>query len=118
MARTHKYKKNDILTAVRGSNGLITNVALCLGCDWHTARDNILRFPDAIKLLESENEEMLDLAENKVHKAIKAEDMVTVRWFLGTKGRNRGYGENSPQPAGENEDTEIKIEIVDGENDD
>lgn len=118
MARTHRYKKNDILNAVRGSNGLVTNVARKLDCDWHTARDNILRFPDVVKLFESESEEMLDFAEYKVHKAITAADMVTVRWYLATKGRNRGYGETAPQPADENEDTEIKIEIVDGENDD
>lgn len=118
MARKHRYKKNDILAAVRGSNGLVTNVARRLDCDWHTARENILRFPDVAKMFESESEEMLDLAENKVHKAISAEDMVTVRWYLATKGRNRGYGENAPLPTETAEDNELTIEIVDGGDDD
>lgn len=76
-----------------------------------------MRFPDVAKLFDCETEEMIDFAENKVHKAIENNDMVTVRWYLATKGRNRGYGDAPPQQSDAAEDTEIKIEIVDGGND-
>ena len=36
--------------------------------------------------------ELIEVAEDNVVRAIRAQDMTTTRWFLERKGRDRGYG--------------------------
>ena len=117
MARTHRYSKKQIQAAISGCNGLVTVVANRLHCDWHTARENIDRFPDLVRLFEDEKEIVLDCAEQNIHNAIKNKDMVTTRWFLATAGKKRGFSympihAEDDAPA---EDTEIRIILDDSE---
>lgn len=119
MGRKKKiFKKQDILNAIKDSGGIVTTVALALDCDWHTAKANIERYEETREAFNGELETGLDLVEGKAYAQARNGDGAMIRFILATKGRNRGYGETAPQPADENEDTEIKIEIVDGENDD
>ena len=118
MGRKKKtYKKADILEAIKGSGGIVSTVALALNCDWHTAKANIERHEETREAFSGELETGLDLVEGKAYAQAKNGDGAMIRFILATKGRGRGYGETPPQAAESAEDTELKIEIVDGEND-
>jgi hypothetical protein len=43
MGRKRKFKKQDILDALKGSYGIVSEVADKLGVDWHTADDGVFR---------------------------------------------------------------------------
>ncbi|WP_147613024.1 hypothetical protein [Treponema pectinovorum] len=119
MGRKKKiYKKADILEAIRGSGGIITTVALALNCDWHTAKVNIDKYEETREAFNGELETGLDLVEGKAYAQAKNGDGAMIRFILSTKGRHRGYGELPIQPIEDVEDTELKIEIVDGNDDD
>ena len=119
MGRKKKiYKKADILEAIKDSGGIITTVALALDCDWHTAKANIERYEETREAFEGESETGLDLVEGKAYAQARNGDGAMIRFILATKGRKRGYGEPLPQEPSENDDNELTIEIVDGENED
>ena len=119
MGRKKKiYKKADILKAIKDSGGIITTVALALDCDWHTAKANIERYEETREAFEGESETGLDLVEGKAYAQARNGDGAMIRFILATKGRKRGYGEPLPQEPSENDDNELTIEIVDGENED
>ena len=119
MGRKKKiYKKADILEAIKGSGGIVTTVALALNCDWHTAKANIERYEETREAFEGESETGLDLVEGKAYAQARNGDGAMIRFILATKGRKRGYGEPLPQEPSENDDNELTIEIVDGENED
>lgn len=119
MGRNKKiYKKADILEAIKGSGGIVTTVALALDCDWHTAKANIEKYEETREAFSGELETGLDLVEGKAYQQAKNGDGAMIRFILATKGRNRGYGETPLQPTDSAEDNELKIEIVDGDDED
>jgi len=113
MGRKKKiYKKADILTAIKGSGGIVTTVARCLKCDWHTAKKNIDKYEETREAFDGESETLLDLVEGKAYQQAKDGEGAMIRFILATKGRKRGYGETAPE--GLNEDNnQIKIVVVD-----
>ena len=116
MARPKKYKKQDILDAIKGSYGIVSNVAANLCCDWHTASDYINTWPDTQEALQEEREAYLDLTENACVDRIKNGDGQMIRFVLATIGKKRGYStteETSAETAGA--DTEVNISVEGGE---
>ena len=112
------FKKQDILNAIKDSGGIITSVAVALNCDWHTDKANIERYEETREAFNGELETGLDLVEGKAYSQARNGDGAMIRFILATKGRKRGYGEQPYQPFDEQkDDTEIKIEIVDGGDD-
>lgn len=119
MGRKKKtYRKREILEAIKGSGGFIATISERLACDWHTAKRNIERFEETREALRGETEVQLDLVESKAFFQAKSGDGAMMRFILATKGRNRGYGDQAEDDFGEKEDAELKIEIVDGADDD
>ncbi len=119
MGRKRKsFKKTEILEAIKASGGFISTIAERLGCDWHTAKMNIERHDDTREALGNETETQLDLVESKAFVQARNGDGAMIRFILATKGRRRGYGNQQEFDFAEETDNEIKIEIVDGANDD
>lgn len=118
MGRKRKsFKKAEILEAIKASGGFISTIAERLGCDWHTAKTNIERYKDTREALGNETETQLDSVESKAFFQAKNGDGAMIRFILATKGRRRGYGDRQEFDFGEETDNDIKIEIVDGIND-
>jgi hypothetical protein len=111
------YGEKSILKAIKVSGGSVNAVAKSLKCEWHTAKANIERFEETQKALSGEKETNLDLVEGKAIEMAKNGDGAMIRFILATLGRNRGYGEKPAQNTQTVEDNELKIEIVDGNND-
>ena len=87
------FTEEQVLAAVQNSGGLVQRVAEKLDCSWQTARTYIDRYPVARLELDTETQVLLDTAENVVHEALKAGDIQAAKWFLTTKGKDRGYAD-------------------------
>jgi len=88
---TKTFKKIDIMKAVEGSGGVVSEVARNLGCNWHTAKKYINKYEDAKELFAEEENVLIDEAKMVVKDAIVLErDIHVAKWLLMTKG---GYSE-------------------------
>ena len=97
MPGAEQYKAQQFIDVIPGSAGIITTIAKRVGCAWHTAKKYIEKYATIRRVYESECESMLDLAELEALKLIKAGDGSMIRWYLSTKGKNRGYVERVEQ---------------------
>ena len=91
------YKLTDehedlVYQTMRKAHGVKTSAAKALSVDRGTLAKYIEDRPDLKLKLREVDDELLDLAENRVHKALNDSDGKMVRWFLDAKGGRRGYG--------------------------
>ena len=85
------YDITTIKKAIEGSNGLYTTIASRLGCEWHTAKTHVEKYPETLEAYNNETESILDLAETKLHENINDNDNTAIIFYLKTKGKKRGY---------------------------
>ena len=112
MAKRHKCTQEEILKAIKGSQGIITQVAKRLGVSWDTAQRYIQANDINRTAFKNERESVLDLAESVIYKSITNGNTQDAKWLLSTLGKKRGYGEAAPQ-ALDDENNQIKIVVVD-----
>jgi hypothetical protein len=91
--RNGNYRAEQFITAIENSAGIISTIAKRVGCDWHTAKKYIYKMPTVERAYRDECERVLDLAETKLIGAINDGDGVMIRYYLSTKGKDRGYTE-------------------------
>ena len=117
MAGREQYKAQQFIDAIPGTGGIVTAIARKVGCDWYTAKKYISKYPTVRRAYDDEVESVLDLAEIKTIEAIKSGDMVTVRYYLSTKGRDRGYVDRHEAVLAGKGDEPVKVvfEWVDAE---
>ena len=94
----HNLTKDEVLEAVRGSNGIITNVQRKLEASrgqkisWDTTAKYVDKWEETKTALQSEKEAVLDMAEHNILKdIIDRHDVGTSKWYLRMKGKERGY---------------------------
>jgi len=117
MGRQRVFKKKEVLDAIKGSNGIVSNVSKRLKCDWHTADNFIKKWPETIQALADERESYLDLTESACIDRINAGDGQMIRFVLATLGKKRGYGTEDAGNDGASgqTDTEVNISVNGGE---
>ena len=117
MGRRKTYKKSDVLEAIKGSNGIVSNVCKRLKCDWHTADTFIKKWPETLQALDDERESYLDLTESACIDRINAGDGQMIRFVLATLGKKRGYTYDETTATAEAAiaDTEVNISVNGGE---
>lgn len=86
-----RITQKDVLNAIKDSGGIITTIARRLNCNWNTARTYCNKWESTTTALQEETETVLDLAECGIIDAIKAGDLNIIKWYLSTKGKDRGY---------------------------
>lgn len=108
--------KAQMLEAIRGSNGIVTNIKRRLEAIrgericWDTVDKYIHKWDETETALKSEKEEMLDMAEHNIlHDIVERHDVGTSKWYLRMKGKERGY-EDTPTIQMASDDP-IKIDI-------
>ena len=108
--------KAQMLEAIRGSNGIVTNIKRRLEAIrgericWDTVDKYIHKWEETETALKSEKEEMLDMAEHNILRDIvERHDVGTSKWYLRMKGKERGY-EDTPTIQVTNDDP-LKIDI-------
>ena len=91
-----RYTAEQFITAIPGSAAIITTIAARVGCAWHTVRSYIDKYPTVREAFEDEQQKIVDLAESVVIKAMRDDnDVGTARWYLSTRGKDRGYTERT-----------------------
>lgn len=85
--------KEKTLLAIKGSGGVISNVARRLRVSWHTAKKYVDKWKDTKVAFEAEAETVLDLAEKNIVTSIKKGNIDSSKWYLSRKGRERGYSD-------------------------
>ena len=91
---TKKITDAKILEAIKDSGGIISNIGEKLGVSWHTAKALIERNETTKQAYDAENERMLDVGESVLMNLVSEGDPLMLKFYLSTKGRNRGYGAN------------------------
>lgn len=86
------YSLETVLKAVEGSGAIMSVVAKRLGCEWQTAKKYVLKYPEAVKLFESEELKGIDDAESKLLELVRNGDLNAITLYLRYKGRRRGWG--------------------------
>lgn len=106
----HNITKEQMLEAIRGSNGITTNVQRKLEAargekiSWDTTQKYIDKWDETRTAVKSEKEAMLDYAEHNILRDIvERHDVGTSKWYLKMKGKDRGY-EDTPTIQLANED--------------
>ena len=105
--RTIILTEEQILTAIKGSFGIMTTIAKRLGIDRNTALKYVNQNEATRQALINEQEACGDLAETEILKLLKDGDAQTIRWYLGRKFAGRGYSEKI-----ETKDTTPTLKIV------
>lgn len=83
----------QLLKAINNSAGIITTISKNLGCEWHTAKKYIEKYPETKQALSDEIEKNIDKAEAVIQEAMDNKDIQTAKWYLQTIGKKRGYTE-------------------------
>lgn len=86
-----KYTEKQILEAISGTGGVVSDVAERLGCARSTVYRYVDRYPSVAEALQDEREELLDLAEEGLMKRVREHDLRAIIFVLKTKGKDRGY---------------------------
>jgi len=87
------FSLEQVLSAIKDSSGIVSNIAERLNCSWATARKYIDKWDATKQALKNENEVALDFVENQLMRKIEDGDSIMIRFFLATKGKRRGYTE-------------------------
>ena len=111
-----RISQREVLDAIKDSAGIINTIAQRLKCNWNTARTYCNKWESTKLALQEETETMLDIAEMKIIDAIKAGDVNIIKWYLSTKGKDRGYTTEIKADLQqiENEPLKIIFEDTDG----
>lgn len=89
--RPPRFKVEQIAAALRRTAGLASAAAELLHCPHSTVRNYMKRHPSLAAIADETAEAMLDLSESKLYAAINAGTDWAVKFYLETKGKNRGY---------------------------
>jgi hypothetical protein len=89
----HKFSVKQVAAALELAGGIYTGAAEKLGCAPNTIRNYVERYPRLKRICDTVVDQHLDMAETKLLKAIDAENMTAIIFFLKTKGKHRGYSE-------------------------
>jgi hypothetical protein len=98
MAGRQGYRKLNVrraAEALRKSAGLLTVASKRLGCHRDTLAAFIAESPELQAVRREIDDEIADLAENQLLRAIRNGDLKAICFFLRTKCRDRGYSERT-----------------------
>lgn len=87
--------KTQIRQAILKSQGVMTNAAAHLGRTWGTTKKYIHKYPDLLDLFNEQVDRVTDVAENNLISDLYAGEQWATKFWLTTKGRNRGFGEHT-----------------------
>ena len=106
-----QYKPEDMIAAIRKSGGVIAAAARMIGCERNTVYRYAREYPEVQAVIDEENEIHLDGAERTLIDYVEGVTSIEVngetisapldpktrldalKFYLRTKGRERGYGD-------------------------
>lgn len=112
------YKAQQFIEAIPGTGGVISAIADRIGCQWHTVRNAIERFPTVKAAYDDEREKVTDLAESVLIKSIEQKNLGSAKWWLTRKGGERGFVEKWDVTSGGEPLRRSDLVIIVDDNDD
>lgn len=85
--------RQTMLEAIHDSYGIVSRVAERIEKDWATARKYINKWEETRTAFVDEAERVTDVAESRLIKSINDGEQWAVKFWLTTKGKNRGFTE-------------------------
>lgn len=104
-----RYTVEQFTKAIPGSGGIISTIAKRVGCEWNTAKSYIDKHPSVKQAYDDEREQVTDMAETALIKAIQGGDMWAVKYYLSTVGKHRGYVERQEMTGADGNAVTIRI---------
>lgn len=99
VTRGPKYKRHTddaIAAALRAASGIVSEAARMLGTSPKVIYQRMRRSPALAEIRDDGREELLDLAETSLRRAVEDGQTWAVMFTLKTLGRTRGYTERGP----------------------
>lgn len=93
MAAKDKFTAEQMIQALTASMGLVSVAAEKLKCNQQTVRNYIEKYPSVKQAQLDSREQMIDLAEASLVRAVKKGEGWAVALMLKTLGKSRGYVE-------------------------
>ena len=88
-----RFKLKDILAALKRCNGQVNLASQQLGCDRDTIYARAKEHPIIRETIDAIRDEMVDIAEVGLRKAVLDGDLDAIKFTLKTIGKHRGYYE-------------------------
>ena len=114
-----RFTKKQVIEAISNSGGVMSAVQQRLGCkSWATARKYVEKWADTREAWATENSHADDLAQSVIINDIKSGNVQTAKWWLERRRRKEFYLAQRMlfEELESDDDTELKIEIVDSNN--
>lgn len=89
------YTPEQVVAAVKGSGGFVTEIARRLGCSRSTVYRFKKNFKEVSEAIYEEKENLLDSAESALLKQIGKGNITAIIFYLKTQGYHRAYGDRS-----------------------
>jgi hypothetical protein len=87
-----KHTQAEIIEALKQTGGVITQAAELLGITPDGLRKRVKHSETLTAAREEIREQMKDLAEGNIFKALKDGDKEMSKWYAASQARDRGYG--------------------------
>lgn len=88
-----QYDVDRMAKLILFHHGNITAVARSLKCSRQTIHNYAAKYPPIAEAIQDARDEILDLAESKLVKAIRGDHAWAICFYLKTQGKERGYVE-------------------------
>lgn len=95
MAKNWKFTEEQVVDAVKGSGGFVTEIARRLGCTRSTIYRYKANFEAVAEAIFEEKEHLLDTAESALLKQVNSGNITAIIFYLKTQGYGRGFGDRS-----------------------
>lgn len=105
----------QFLQAIPKSGGIISTIALKVGCAWDTARKFIDTHPTVLSAYQNECETVKDMAESKLIASMNEGDIESIKWYLARKAKDRGYAPGVEVTGKDGGAQRIIFEYADGD---
>jgi len=113
------YTAEQFIKAIPGTGGIITMIAKKVGCARNTAASYIAKHPTVKQAYDNECETVLDMAESKTITKMNNDDWEVIKYYLSTKGKNRGYTQRTEHTGEDGEPIKfIEVERSDSSDSD
>ena len=95
MSKTEMFTTDEMVTAIKGSGGFVTEIARRLRCSRSTVYRYKEKYENIASAIFEEKEHLLDTAESALLKQITNGHITAIIFYLKTQGYKRGYGDRT-----------------------
>ncbi len=110
-----RYTVAQVAKALRESDGRVSGTAAALKCSRTAVYGYLERYEALAEVTQEARENALDVAEDKLMKLVRAENLTAIIFYLKTQGKQRGYIERAEHDLNPgNRPVEFTIKMSEG----